>query len=369
MEKITEYLNIGDLNINPDNQCIDMYIRYNTLRKIEYKLFNKRIEKRKLTSSFVRFLMMEKTYQQMSQQQLNEFEITRDNQFIELNQHTDEVLPDFSFEQSNQKFKLDLLLFGLTENEYSNVILFIKKTISKTIRHIEKLDYELETKPLLIRFDKTLNRINFDYDTFNYYIHYDIYQKMLKNYMKNIRINTYSDFCEFNIEMIKLIFIYCGIQGYGYQRSSCKIHKLPPETYFELFASPFNMENPVGYCSLFPFIEWKFGSNGSFINILASDKSLTIGCNVIVINPPFITEIFEILNKKIPEQIDYWREKKIEGKIHYYSSYWDDLEAIKKMMNNKYVVEREIKKIDYYDHNTMKIIHSNFESIKIIYST
>lgn len=336
------------------------FIRYLTLRDIDKKLFNRKAEKRKLVSSFVRFLLTEKTFELLNDNDRKRYNIIPSTV---TNNEIDFVLPNYSFENSNNQFHNDMLLFGLSEDDFETINNYIKNKIYNTHKVMQNvIAMRNETFPnVSVEIDNNFKKITFKYDTFEYYIHMNIYRKLCNLYFESIE--DYENFRTFNLNILHLLFIYCGIQGYGYQRSSCKLHGLLPNTYFELFASPLNIEHPCGYCSVFPEIEEKFGSYGSFMNVINKPQSLSLPCNSFIINPPFINVIFEMLNVEINQHIELWKSNKRECEILYYSAYWDDFEPLKQMSNSKYVIYKEIKPVDYFDHNTTKIIKSKFDSI------
>jgi hypothetical protein len=336
------------------------FIKYLTLRDIDKKLYNKRIEKRKLTSSFVRFLLTEKTFES-----LNEKDIDKYNIHLNKSEYNDPVLPNYSCDKSNEQFKNDLLQFGLTIDEFNVFDNYIKNKIYNTHTLLNNIASQLpidgEYPSVNVEIDINFKKVTFKYDTYEYYIHMNIYKKLCSIYHK--QLSTFKQFEQFNLDVLYVLFIYCGVQGYGYQRSSCKLHRLPPNSYFELFASPLNIEHPFGYCSAFPHIEYKFGSYGSFFNVLGKEESLNIPCNIFVINPPFINTIFEILNNEINVHMNMWNKSERNCEILYYSAYWDDFEPLVQLTKSKYVTHKEIKPVDYFDHNTTKVIKSKFDSV------
>ena len=142
-------------------------------------------------------------------------------------------------------------------------------------KHLLKLNHEHYRK-LLSMWCITNNSKNDDE-----HLNEQLFSLFIDNNEKNNKYppTTSTLLNRFHNDLYILLSRYYALQGHGFQ-AACpedvfqvlKTSKLNAE--YELFASPLNcFYGPSSYCSLFPEIDCKFGSLGSFWNFVPSLKS------------------------------------------------------------------------------------------------
>ena len=164
-------------------------------------------------------------------------------------------------------------------------------------KHLLKLNHEHYRK-LLSMWCITNNSKNDDE-----HLNEQLFSLFIDNNEKNNKYppTTSTLLNRFHNDLYILLSRYYALQGHGFQ-AACpedvfqvlKTSKLNAE--YELFASPLNcFYGPSSYCSLFPEIDCKFGSLGSFWNFVPSLKfGGSYQCN-----PPFVHNIMELMVERI----------------------------------------------------------------------
>jgi hypothetical protein len=228
------------------------------------------IPKHEIENSLARLIIIEKTYNQESR-------------------YKDPIIPYFT---DTEQFEQELLdkSRGLSRDHLTTYVNKLKQiAMSPDNNSITSDNIEVELTPNNLRIGVINNFISIP--IINQQLGANMYNTLRTSYLGDI-----SDDTNFNIDAVCVILRYITLGGFSLQWAILpdviNNADLTNELNLEVFASAINHNFPR-YCSLFPDIEFMFGSIGRFPYCL-NDKLLSD--NILVeSNPPFIEKIIQDL--------------------------------------------------------------------------
>ncbi len=182
------------------------------------------------------------------------------------------------------------------------------------------------------------------YDTKNETINYGHLAKVFIGNVSNIKKLIHTNGLIYSLIMaLRYIALITGGQQWSLPYKHYEhLYNLFDE-FREGFASALNAKSLYfknsKFCSIFPELESKIGSQGSFFSVPLHDQNNTAENQVWVINPPFIESIISAMASKVIKSLDESARDNHGLATYIMLPDWKDMKALNILLQSKYLVQ------------------------------